>query len=138
MRVCEIMTKEPHVLSPSSTVMDAAKMMKRFNCGTLPIGKDENVQGVITDRDIVTRGLAADKTLNEISVEELMSRNIIDCEESEDIKVAVHKMQENNIRRILVKNKDNKLTGILSLGDIMKKIEDKSLLASIFTETNVA
>jgi len=138
MKISEIMTKEPCILSEDATILEAIKEMESTDCGILPIGNEENIEGVITDRDIVMRAVAKNKDLNNTLVKEIMTKEVVCCEEDSELEEAVMQMSECSIRRILVKNGQHKLSGIVSLGDIIRRVKDKTLLAKIFNETAIA
>lgn len=137
MQIIHIMTAKPHVIEPNVTLLEAAEKMQSFGCGILPVGDLANIVGVLTDRDIVTRALAKGKDIKTTLVRDIMSINPFFCEEEEFLQSAVYKMNQNRTRRVLVKDKNNRLTGILSLGDIIRRLEDKSVLAELFTETTI-
>lgn len=134
MTVSDLMTTKPHLIAEHASVLDAATKMQMTGCGILPVGKYEKIVGVITDRDIITRVIAEGKDYNKTTVKNAMSRNIFICFESDSLKKAVHKMRQHRTRRILVLNKDEKLTGILSVTDIIRRIKDKAILAILFAE----
>ncbi|KTD08010.1 CBS domain-containing protein [Legionella jamestowniensis] len=119
MDVKEIMTPNPEYLLATSTLSEAAKKMRELDTGFLPIGDKatDKLIGTLTDRDIVICGLAAGKDLS-TPVEKVMHKGIFYCFENDDVRKASKYMKENQIRRLVVLNRDKKLTGILSLGDI--------------------
>lgn len=119
MQIKEIMTSHPEYILTTSTICDAAKKMRELNTGFLPIGdkSTDKLVGTITDRDIVISALADNKDLN-TPVTNVMHPGVNYCFETDDIKDAMKNMQKNQIRRLIVLNKDKKLAGILSLGDI--------------------
>jgi CBS domain-containing protein len=119
MEVKKIMTPRPEYLLATCTLREAAKKMRELDTGFLPIG-DKNTDklvGTITDRDIVISGLAQDKDLN-TPVTSIMHQGVYYCYETDDVREASKCMQEHQIRRLVVLNKDKRLTGVLSLGDI--------------------
>lgn len=137
MNIAAIMTKNPAMLEENATALDAIKKMQSVGCGILPIGDINHVKGVITDRDIMMRVVAKNKDLSKTPITEVMSKDPIFCEEDGFLQQAVYRMNQHNMRRILVKNKRQQLCGILSLGDIIRRVQDKSLLANLFKETSV-
>lgn len=137
MNISELMTKKPTILEENATVLDAIKKMKAVGCGMLPIGDIKHIKGVVTDRDIMMRAVTMHKDLSSIPIKEIMSKKIIFCYEDEALQKIVQQMNQHNIRRVLIKNKDHHLSGIISLGDIVRRIQDKTLLASLFTKTMV-
>lgn len=139
MKISNLMTKKPTILVEKATALEAIKKMQRVGCGILPIGNDvSHIKGVVTDRDIMLRAVAKDKDLNKIPITEIMSKDVVFCEGEDLLQQAVYQMNQHNIRRVLVKDKSQALSGILSLGDIIRRVQDKALLASLFKETSVA
>ncbi|APC91649.1 MULTISPECIES: CBS domain-containing protein [Francisella] len=135
MKVSNFMTKEPVTLKDKATVSEAVKKMEKSDCGILPIiDDDKNIKGVVTDRDIIVRAVAKDKDLSQTSVTDIMSKNVIFCEDNDSLQQAVSQMNRHNIRRVLVKNKNGAFSGIISLIDVIHRVKDRSLLAELFKE----
>ncbi|MCE3237750.1 MAG: hypothetical protein K0R24_731 [Gammaproteobacteria bacterium] len=129
------MTRSPALLGEEATVLDAAKKMKSVGCGILPVGNDnKHIKGVVSDRDIVIRAIAKNKELSEIPITEIMSKEVVFCEEEDFVRHAIYQMCKHNVRRVLIKDKTQALTGILSLGDILRRVEDKTVLGELFSE----
>lgn len=127
MEVRDIMTASPEYILATSTISEAAKKMKELNTGFLPIGDKttDKLVGTLTDRDIVTSALANNKDLN-TPVEKIMHKGVFYCYENDDIKKATQCMQKNQIRRLIVLNKNKRLAGILSLGDVALHYDDQA------------
>ena len=139
MKISQLMTKKPIFLDEKATVLEAIKKMENVGCGILPIGNDaQHIKGVVTDRDIMIRAVAKNKDLNKTPIINIMSKDVVFCEEDGFLQQAVYQMNKHNIRRVLVKDKNQFLLGILSLGDIIRRVQDKSLLANLFKETTVS
>lgn len=134
MQVTQLMTTKPHCIDANATLLEASQTMQSFDCGILPVGDVDNVVGVLTDRDIITRAIAAGKDIGTTKVKDVMSEHPFFCEVDEPLQEAVYKMDQHHTRRILVKDKDSKLAGILSLGDIIRRVQDKALLGEVFAE----
>jgi CBS domain-containing protein len=128
------MTKKPHLIDEDATLLDAAKKMQGLGCGILPVGTFNNIVGIITDRDIVVRAIANRKELGKTLVKNIMTKIVFFCEEHMLLQAAIQQMLQHKMRRVLVKNKDDQLCGILSLGDIVQRVHDKALLAELFKE----
>lgn len=119
MKCWDIATKDVKACHPECSAKDAAQIMKEINSGIVPVvDKSSEIQGIITDRDIILNVVAAGKDPEMAPVKEFMSKPVITVHPDDDIDVAVKKMRDNKIRRIPVINNDNKLVGIISLGDI--------------------
>ncbi|HZM46860.1 MAG TPA: CBS domain-containing protein [Burkholderiales bacterium] len=117
MKIHEIMTKEVFVAGPTQSIREAARMMAQYDTGALPVGDDDRLLGVITDRDIAVRAVALGKSLD-TPVSEVMSREILYCFEDEDVEHVTRNMGDNKVRRLPVMNRQKRLVGIISIGDL--------------------
>ncbi len=124
----------PIMLGKEATVLDAIKKMQDFGCGILPVGDPEQVIGVVTDRDIMIHVEANKIDISQKPITDVMSRGVTFCNEADSLQHAIRQMNFYNRRRVLIKNSDSVLSGILSLGDIMRRTRDKSLLVNLFFE----
>lgn len=122
MLVQEAMSSDVVWVSPSEEIGNVASKMKEFDIGAIPICKNEEVVGIVTDRDIVVRGLVDDGDIAEHSVREVMSEHPIWCSPTEDVEDAIRLMEDKQIRRLPVVDDKRHLVGLLSLGDISQKI----------------
>jgi len=117
MKVNEVMTRDVRVANPDETIQQAAKVMAEIDAGFLPVGDNDRLVGMLTDRDIavraVAKGLGPDTRIGEV-----MTRDVRYCFEDEDTDHIVENMAEQQIRRIPVVNREKRLVGVLSLGDI--------------------
>ncbi len=138
MKIADVMTKNPVIIGEKATIHDAMKKMETMNCGILPVGDSKEIKGIITDRDIMLRALSANKDLEKTLVTEIMTTHVIFCDEDSPLEQVVFKMHKNNIRRILIRDKHQTVSGIVSLGDIVRRIPRKSLLAELLKNTRVA
>ena len=132
-KVKDIMNKEIITVDIDTTITNASKIMTEKNIGFLPILNKGNLVGVLTDRDIINRIISKEKDIY-ASVFLAMSTNIISVKKNDDISIAITKMADNQIRRILVTNKKNELIGILSLADIANHKETKDYLPELIYE----
>ncbi len=117
MRVQESMTKDVRIADPNQPISAAAKMMAECDCGALPVAENERLAGMITDRDIAVRAVARGKG-PDTPIREVMSEGICYCFEDQDISEVAANMADIQVRRLPVLNRDKRLVGILSLGDI--------------------
>ncbi|KTD57058.1 CBS domain protein [Legionella santicrucis] len=126
MQVKEIMTKEPEFLPTTATIFDAAKKMRELDTGFLPVGDKgtDKIVGTLTDRDIVISALA-NKNALDTPVKSIMHQDVYYCYENDDIQIAFDSMKKKKIRRLIVLNKNKKLSGVLSLGDIALNCDTK-------------
>ena len=117
MKVSEAMTRDVRVANPAQTIREAAQLMFDVDAGVLPVGENDRLVGMITDRDIAIRAVAQGKG-PETSVREVMSVEVLYCFDDEDTDEVAQNMGEHQVRRLPVVNRDKRLVGILSLGDI--------------------
>lgn len=118
MQVREIMSTAVDLIDPSTTVAEAAQIMSEDDVGALPIGENDRLVGMLTDRDIVLRGIAAGKDVRSATAREVMSPGILYCFEDQDVEDAAKVMSAKQVRRLAVLNRDKRLVGMVSLGDI--------------------
>ncbi len=118
MKVKDCMCNEVCCAKPETTIYDIAKLMQTNKIGCVPICDQNNcVVGLITDRDILLRGVACDKDAKTTPISEIMTTNVCCCDSNEEVNEAERKMSENQIRRLpIVEN--NKIVGILTIGDL--------------------
>jgi CBS domain-containing protein len=117
MQVSECMTQQVKIASPQETIRDAARMMAECDAGALPVGENDRLVGMITDRDIAIRGVAEQKG-PDAKVSEVMTRNIEYCFEDDSIEDVLRFMGERQVRRLPVLSRDKRLVGIVSLSDL--------------------
>ena len=117
MRVSEAMTRDVRVARPNQTIQDAAKMMSDVDAGVLPVGENDQLVGMITDRDIAVRGVAQDKG-PDTPVREVMTADVKYCFEDDDTADVARNMADIQVRRLPVLTRDKRLVGIISLGDM--------------------
>lgn len=118
MKIREIMTPDAQCIRPDETLVDAASLMRQLDVGVLPVCDDDSVVGMLTDRDIAVRAVAEARDPSNTLVREIMSPGTICVRDDDPVEDAVRIMEEHQIRRAPVLNRDNKLVGIVSLGDI--------------------
>jgi CBS domain-containing protein len=119
MKVKEAMHKGVDWVGPDTPVTELAKLMCEHDIGAIPIGENDHLIGMVTDRDIVCKGLAQrDFDASLATARDVMSEGIHCCREDDDLAKAVHHMEELHIRRLPVINKSRRMVGMLTLGDI--------------------
>jgi CBS domain-containing protein len=134
MHLHDIMTRDVEVIRPNATVQEAAQKMDELNVGPLPVCDGERLVGMVTDRDIVVRGAAAGMDPKTTPVSEVMTRDVITCAEHADVDDAVRIMEVNQIRRLLVLGEDQRLVGIVSLGDLAIQADGEELAGEVLQE----
>jgi CBS domain-containing protein len=117
MQVKEAMSDDVKIANPSQSIRDVARLMLQEDCGCLPVGENDRLVGVITDRDIAVRAVAAGRSCK-TAVSDIMSSEVRYCFEDDDLDEVAQNMADIKVRRLPVLNSDKRLVGILSLGDI--------------------
>ena len=117
MKVSEVMTRTVRVTDPNETIEQAAKTMAEIGAGVLPVGDNDRLVGMVTDRDIAIRAVAQGKGV-ETKVREVMTEEVRYCFEDEDVDQVARNMGEIQVHRLPVLNRDKRLVGIVSLGDL--------------------
>jgi CBS domain-containing protein len=117
MLVKEAMSREVKIVAPNQPLQEAARIMLDIDVGALPVGENDKLVGMITDRDIAVRGVAAGKAPT-TSVREVMSRDVRYCYEDEDTAHVARNMAEQQVRRLPVVDRNKRLVGILALADL--------------------
>ena len=117
MKVADAMSRDVCVADPNQTICEAACNMARIDAGAIPVGENDRLVGMITDRDIAIRAVAAGKGAD-TPVRDVMTRDVKYCFEDEDLNHVAKNMAEQRVRRLPVLNRDKRLVGIISVGDI--------------------
>jgi CBS domain-containing protein len=125
MKVKEVMTVDVQVISPAKSIGDAARMMAECDAGSIPVGENDRLVGMVTDRDIVIRAVAK-RLSSDTAVREIMSKEMLYCFEDEDIASVAENMGKQKVRRLPVLSRDKRLVGIVSLGDLSLKVNSKA------------
>jgi CBS domain-containing protein len=123
MLVSDFMTRDVTVVSPNDTLQQAAKIMGQLDCGVLPVGENDRLVGMITDRDMAIRAVAEGKDPVRTRVRDVMTTEVRYCHDDDAISDATDIMAELQIRRLPVINRDKRLAGILSLADVARENE---------------
>jgi CBS domain-containing protein len=127
MYIRDIMTKEPSFVNPNDSINQAVQMMEKIDCGILPVSDvKEAYIGMITDRDIVLRILAKGKDPKHAKVKEAMSKEVYFCLEEDSLDRAAELMRMHKVNRLMVQNKNDHLTGIITFGSMLWKTRNAS------------
>ena len=119
MKVKAAMHKGVEWVGPDTPISELAKLMREHDIGAIPIGENDKLIGMVTDRDIVCKGLATNGfDANRMTARDVMTPGIHCCREDDDLAKAVRHMETLQIRRLPVINKSKRMIGILSLGDV--------------------
>ena len=127
--VRDVMTPHVKIASPEDTLKHAAQMMEELDCGVLPVGENDRLVGMLTDRDIAIRAVARGKSPTKCKVREIMSPEIKYVYDNESVADAVRNMSELQVRRLPVLNREKRLVGIVSLGDVAISFTDSAATA---------
>ncbi|MEP6941741.1 MAG: CBS domain-containing protein [Betaproteobacteria bacterium] len=120
MKINKCMTRDVQLTSPTQSIREAAKTMAEIDAGMLPVGQDDRLVGMITDRDIAIRAVAEGKS-PDTPVSEIMSKEVLYCFEDQELEEVARNMADIKVRRLPVLNRDKRLVGIVSLGDLSQK-----------------
>ena len=117
-KVHEVMTDRPRCVTPETSVSEAARLMKSDDVGSLPVLDGKAVAGVVTDRDIAVRGVAAGMIPQEALVADVMTEELRFCRADDTVEQAMAEMGDLQLRRLPVLDAQNEIVGIVSLGDL--------------------
>jgi CBS domain-containing protein len=129
MKIAECMTQDVEIVGPDQPIRDAAQFMLRADAGAMPVGEGDRLIGMVTDRDITVRGVAAGRG-PETPVRDVMTDEVLFCFDDEEVEEVALKMSDNQVRRMPMLSRDEeRLVGIVSLGDISRS--DQAQAASV-------
>ncbi|MBX6315990.1 MAG: CBS domain-containing protein [Isosphaeraceae bacterium] len=136
MKIKDIMTPGVECVSPDDTIQEAARKMRDLDVGPMPVCDHDRLAGMITDRDITIRAVAEGRDPSSTKVREVMTEGVVYCFEDEDLEAAARTMQDQQIRRVLVLNRDKRLVGIVSLGDLATESGDKAKAGEVLQDVS--
>ncbi len=137
MLVKDIMAQKVQAVKAERSVSEAARSMKFFGLGALPVTADDStVVGMITDRDIVLRITAEDRDPGATRVRDVMTSPVVSCSTDETVENAAKVMAEKQVRQLLVLNSEGQPRGIVSLGDVAVKTEKEALAGEVLGEVS--
>ena len=125
MKISEVMTTNVETVTPNQTAQEAASFMLRANAGSIPVCDGQRVVGMITDRYIAVRGVAEGRG-PDTPVADLMSDGIVCAHEDDEVQVVAKRMSEEQVRRMPVVDSEDRLVGIVSLGDLARETAGES------------
>jgi len=129
MQVAEIMTPDCQLIDPNASVREAAKKMRDANVGALPVGENDRLIGMVTDRDIAMRAVAEDRRPGTTSVRDVMSKKVFYIFDDSELEEAARCMADHQVRRLPVLNHDKRMVGIVSLADLAHTGEEAEKIA---------
>ena len=133
-QVKDIMARKVEAISPTTSVAEAAEIMKAHDVGALPVCDGNRLVGMLTDRDIIVRSTAEGFHPETVQAGEVMTRNAVYGFEDQDVAEASRIMEENQIRRLPILDRQKRLVGMLSLGDIALGTDNKELAGEALRE----
>ena len=137
MKVSQVMTPEPACCLPQDSVDIAARLMRIQDVGMIPVVEGESVPklvGVLTDRDLAILVVAPGREPRKTKVSEVMTRNVVTCNENDSVEEALDSMKSHQIRRIPVLSKGNGVVGVVSQSDIALRLHDSATTGDIVAE----
>ena len=128
MQVRDVMTNGAVCVRPSDSLQEAAQKMRDLDVGPLPVrGDDDRLVGILTDRDITVRAVAEGCDPRATTVKDVMTPDVVYCFKDQDVREAARLMQQYQVRRLVVLNQDERIVGIVSLGDLAVETGDQKL-----------
>ena len=131
MQVRDIMTRDVQGIHVDECLEAAGAVMALLDIGPLPVHDGEKLVGVLTDRDIVVRAVATGMDPIQTTVGQVMTPAVVSCYEDQDVKEAARLMEEHQVRRLMVLDRDGQLVGIVSLGDLAVGTGDEQLAGEV-------
>ena len=125
MQAKDIMTGNVECIPPGMLINDAAGRMRFLDVGFLPVCENDRLIGTLTDRDIVLRGVAGDRDLKTCRARDLMTADVYWCYEDQTTNEVAEYMAQKEIRRVLVLDRNKRLTGVISIGDLAKRADEQ-------------
>lgn len=116
-RVDEVMTRTVETISPDVTIQEAAQKMEAADVGPLPVVEGDRVVGILTDRDVITRAVSEGRD-PQTHVRDIMTTDVVSCVVGDDVREVARRMQEAQLKRLVVLDPDHRLVGIVSLADL--------------------
>jgi len=129
MKVKSSMHKGVEWVSPDTPVRVLANIMREQDVGAIPIGDNDRLVGMVTDRDVTVRAVANGKDVSELAAKDIMTKGIVWCRDADDVTHAANIMQAKQIRRLPVIDKNKRMVGILSLGDLSHSATERTAAA---------
>ena len=136
MQLREVMTRHIEEIRPDANLKEAAEKMRSMDIGALPVCENDRLVGMLTDRDIAIRAVAEGRDPMQTCVREAMSSGTVFCYEDDDVGEAARLMEEKQIRRLPVFNRQGRAVGIVSLGDLATRIGNDHLSDDVLEQVS--
>jgi CBS domain-containing protein len=118
MKVADVMSRGVDLVPPGATVQEAAIKMAEQDTGAVIVGTDGALEGVLTDRDIILRGVVEGRDIATLIVRDIMSSTVFTCREDDSVEDAFQEMSERQVRRLPVLDADDRLVGLVTMSDL--------------------
>lgn len=135
-KVRDVMTEQVEVIDANASLREAADKMRTQNVGALPVVEGQRLAGMVTDRDIVVRGIAMGRDPNTSKVSEVMTPDIEAINADASVDEAIEKMRQKEVRRLLVVDENKRLVGIVTLGDLTQEVDPEKAARVLETAAN--
>ena len=136
MKLRDVMTNHVETVAPTQSLREAARLMRQFDVGPIPVCDGGRVIGILTDRDIAVRGVAAGLDPDATTVAEVMSRDLAFCHPDDDVEAAAKLLSSQQLRRLLVLDDQRRLSGIVSIGDLATRQHDPKLVGKVMEDVS--
>jgi len=130
MNVQDVMNHEAETISPSTTLKDAAGIMAEEGIGFLLVGEDDKLKGTLTDRDVVVRAVAKGQNLENTTVDDFLTGEVLYCRADQEVNDVARNMSQKKVRRMPVVDENKRLVGVVSIGDMAQHL-DKDAVGGI-------
>jgi CBS domain-containing protein len=125
METRDVMTADVECIPPTATLQEAAMRMQELNVGALPVCDKDRLVGIVTDRDIALRSVARGQDPRQDTVRDVMTPQIIYCFDDQNVEEVAAQMRDHQVRRLPVLNREKRLVGIVSLGDLAVEADEQ-------------
>ena len=136
MDIGSVMTREVSVVRPDSSLQEAAEIMKRLNVGSVPVCTGRKLVGMLTDRDITIRAVAAGRDPRQTQAQEAMTPDVIFAFDDQSVEEVAEVMSAHQIRRLPIVNRDKELVGIVALGDLAVDVQDDQMSSDVLEDVS--
>jgi CBS domain-containing protein len=131
MKVKEMMHKGVEWVSPDTSITAIAEMMQEGDIGAIPVGENDRLVGMVTDRDLAVRGLVKGTDISKLTAKDVMTKGVTWCRDSDSVTEAARLMETKHIRRLPVIDENKRMVGMLSLGDLSHAASQRTAVEAL-------